>query len=99
MVAGLVAACGVVALWLSGSKFGKLLAFVALWPTLCFVVVASPVFAGNEMPAYVGAALIAWAVAALPSVIFRLRQFVPVGRQFPLDTAPHIAVTQLIRDR
>lgn len=82
----LISSAGLLALWLSGHWFGRMAIFTLLTPTLCFVVVASPIFAGVEVPAYLGAIGVAWLLADLPMML--RRQFVAVG----CDRSPNIAL-------
>lgn len=71
VIAGIVLALGVLYLWLAGHWFGRALAFVAFAAALCFVVVASPVFVGVEMAAYLSSAGLAWLVAWVPMLVRR----------------------------
>lgn len=86
-----IAAAGAMALWLSGAWFGRLVAFIALAPAGCFIVVASPAFAGRELIGYAAAIGAAWLIAWLP-MLLRPPQFVPVR----VERLPDIAL-QLVR--
>lgn len=79
IVCGLVLFACVVATWLLGNAVGRWAMFAVLTAAGCFVVVASPRFAGSEMLGYAVVAGLAWVIAALPTLIARRREFVSVG--------------------
>lgn len=88
ILCGLVLFACVVAAWLLGHAVGRWAMFAALTAAGCFVVVASPRFAGAELTGYAAAAGMAWVVAALPSLVARIGQFVPVR----VDGSPNVAL-------
>lgn len=73
VVGGLVLTACVVVAWLRGHAVGRWAMFVVLAGAGCFVVVASPRFAGWESAGYAVVAGLAWGAAVLPALIARRR--------------------------
>ena len=87
-IGGLVLFVCVVVAWLRGHAVGRWMMFAALTAAGCFVVAASPRFAGAELIGYAVAAGLAWVVAALPLLVAGVGQFVPVRA----DGSPNVAL-------
>ena len=88
ILCGLVLFACVVAAWLLGNAVGRWAMFSVLTAAGCFVVVASPRFAGSEMLGYAVVAGMAWVIAALPTLFARRREFIPVG----IDGSPNVSL-------